>query len=80
MLALRKFLNQLSVKGWEIIRRAGRNQALVAMDFLVHPSGTSIAQVCLQGWEGGKRAALEGISVRQDPCTCLLYTSDAADE
>ena len=68
MLALCKLFYQLGVKGWQVIWSAGRDQALVAVDFLIYPGGTCIAQVGLQGREGRQGAALEGFSISQDPC------------
>ena len=69
VLSLCKLFYQLGVKGWQVIWSAGRDQALVAVDFLIYPGGTCIAQVGLQGREGRQGAALEGFSISQDPST-----------
>ena len=69
MLALCEFLNQLGIKGWQVIGSTGRHQALITVDFLIYPRSACIAQVGLQGGEGRQRTALKSFSISQDPGT-----------
>jgi hypothetical protein len=67
MHSLGELLDELGVESVKVIGFATGDEALVDVDFLVDPLGAGVAQVGLQAWPGGQRAAVNDPRVDQGP-------------
>src|SRR5690606_2750069 len=65
--ALGKFFDGLAAERVEILWRATGHQAVVDVDFLIHPLATGILDVCAQAWIRGNCTTVEHIGLNENP-------------